>query len=178
MPDTWKNNGPEIPSRRIIADAFVPPTPLVLDDWQLVSSLTINTGAIESGGIADLEDLDDVDLVLTEQTGSPGFSYDFNFGGVSPVPSFSLYLNLHGHYSGNLAHTIKLQQYNYVTLSFVNVTADPTDILDGVEATYQFTLIAQALYISNGAARIRFIHMSSGNQNHRFHIDQMYLSLV
>lgn len=182
MPDrsTWRDRGPEAPAKRFDPDTFVPPVipPSSPSTWQFPDALVINTGAVEAGGIADLVEMDDIELVLTESTGSPGFSYDFMFGDIEAVPSFNLYLNFHGFYSGNLGHSIKIQQYNYVSLAFVNITADPKDIPDGAEATYQFTLIAQPLYVSGGKTVIRIIHTSSGNPNHRLNIDQMYLTLV
>jgi hypothetical protein len=177
---TWKDHGPEAPSKRFEADTFVPPVipPAAPSTWQFPDTLTINTGAVEAGGLSDLALMDDVELILAETTGTPGFSYDFEFGNLEDVPSFNLYLNLHGFYSGNLGHHVKIRQYNYVSLSFVDITADPSDIPDQMETTYQFTLIAQPLYVSNGKAVIRIIHTSSGNMNHRLHLDQMYLSLV
>jgi hypothetical protein len=177
---TWRDRGPEAPAKRFVADTFVPPVipPPSPSTWQFPDTLVINTGAIEAGGIADLVELDDVELILDENTGTPGFSYDFQFGNLEAVPSFNLYLNFHGFYSGNLGHNVKIQQYNYVSLSFVDITANPGDIPDSAETTYQFTLIAQALYVSNGKTVIRIIHTSSGNPNHRLHLDQMYLSLV
>jgi hypothetical protein len=64
----------------------------------------------------------------------------------------------------------------------MDVTIAPSDFVDRTEEqTYNFQLIDNPAYIENGTdglVRIRFNHVSGGNQNYLFHIDHMYLERV
>jgi hypothetical protein len=117
-------------------------------------------------------------LVLSEVTGGNAFIYDFTFGEFDDVPSSNVDLYFSGYYDGNLAHTVKLQQWNYVTGGgqWENVTANPKDFPDAVsEQNYEFFLFDNPNYISSGNIQIRIIHTSPGNPTHQFHINKLYL---
>lgn len=148
-------------------------------DWFLASTLTVTTGSIISGVLEDTYSDNDIRLVLAEIVGTPGFAYDFTFGGFEAVPTTALFANFCAWYDGNPAHIVKLQQWNYNTTIWVDVTADAMDFekIDS-EQVYQFRLLDDANYISGGEIQLQIVHNSPGNPLHAFHIDYLYLSLV
>lgn len=147
--------------------------------WYDASSLTLTTGAISSGALEDTYSDNGVELVLTEVTGTPGFVYDFTFGEYDPVPNNVHTVLFKAWYQGNKAHNVKLQQWNYTTSGWTNVTGATQDFPDvASEQTYAFKIDASADYLSNGQIKLRLNHTSPGNPVHLMHIDQMYLTPI
>ena len=177
MPNRWKANGPESAAKRFLPDTFVTPEPHPdTDMWPLADNMVINTGGVDTGTLDATHSDNGIELLLTETTGTPGFSYDFWFGEVEDVPTFNLRANFKAWYDGNAGHNINLQQYNWSTLAWV--TAQAAAFPDAVsEQTYSYLLIADAAYLSDGKVRLRIVHTSPGNMNHELHIDNMYLSV-
>jgi hypothetical protein len=149
--------------------------------WWYASTLTVNTGMVESGvlsltynhivGGAD-------ELVLGEVIGNPGFSYDFTFGDEDPLTDTKYSIHIHGYYEGNPAHVVKLQQKNYTTGLFDNITGNAKDIPNATsEQLYEFFLLHDAKYYSGGKTIVRFIHTSNGSAGHHLHINHMDLHL-
>lgn len=145
--------------------------------WNLPSSVSVSVGSIDSGTVDDTHSDNGVELVINETNGTPGFTFDLVFGEENSASTTTLDVNIYGYYDGNPAHNVKLQQYNYNTTSWTNVTADANDFpAAGAEQTYQFSLIDDANYQSGGQLQLRFNHTSAGNQIHNFHLDFVRLA--
>jgi hypothetical protein len=115
-------------------------------------------------------------LVINETNGTPGTLVDFTFGEYNSVPTTDLIVNFQFRYGGSSSHNVKLQQWNYTTTSWTNVTGVTQDFPDTSALTpYQFTLIDEADYLSGGEIQLRINHSSAGNINHDFYIDWMEL---
>ena len=146
--------------------------------WYLASTLTLTTGDLDGGVLEDTYEEDDNDLVIGEIGGTPGYEIDFIFGEDDSVPSSDLSLFLVGNYSGNPAHNVKLQQWNYDLTQWDDVTAEAQDFpSEGSEQTYQIHLLDDVDHISAGQIQIRICHVSAGNPTHTFNIDHLYLAL-
>jgi hypothetical protein len=130
-----------------------------------------------TGDLTDTYTEDDNEFVINELAGStPGFDYHFYFGEDDPVTRTLLKVNFKAWYEGLNAHKIKLQQWNYSTLAWVNVTSNTTDFPDETEENaYGFNLIDHPHYLSGGVIRLRIYQVQAGVGGHHFHIDQMYL---
>ena len=123
-------------------------------------------------------------LVITETLGpyidydsGGGLTIDFEFGIYDNVPSSNVDLYVDGYYEGNPAHFVKLQQWNYTTGGWDNVTNDAKDFPSTTsQQSYVFTLLDRADYISSGNIKLRVIHLSNGSAGHYFHIDKFYLA--
>ena len=139
--------------------------------------MVIVTGGISSGSLYSTYEDEDVYLVLEETVGIPGFTYDFIFGEDEDVPSTAIYARMRGWYDGNPAHIIKLQQWNYTTEEWTNVTSATRDFPQSAEEMfYNFDLIDDSDYLSGGQIKLRITHLSAGNITHLFHIDHLYLT--
>jgi len=139
-------------------------------EWFHPSRLVINTGSI-SGELTDVYYDDDVNLTLNETTGVPGFSYDFIFDNV---PNIDLSFHLHGYYSGNLGHLVRLQQYNYTTTTWQFVTTNSTDFPDETsEQVYTFPLKNPANFIQGTQTQVRILHNAAGDTGHHVYVDFM-----
>jgi len=150
----------------------------VVVPWFLPTSITVTVplDTIGSGSLIDVYSEDDNELIIDEVTGTPGFDFEFEFGGDYSVPDPNMQLNMVGHYIGNPSHIVKLQQYNYNILDWVNVTASANDFpSSAVEESYSFNLINDIDYISDGKLRVRFNHVSPGNPTHSFVIDHLFI---
>lgn len=176
-PDNWQGNGPETPEKRFLPDTFVTPEPHPDEDmWPLADNLVITKGSIVSGTLDSTHSANDIELVLGESAGSPGFSYDFWFGENEAVPTTDIRVDFEAYYDGNAGHNVNLQQYNWVTDAWTTVQAGAFPDAAS-EQNYGWHLIDNAAYLSSGRVRLRIIHTSPGNPNHELHIDHMYLSL-
>ena len=143
-------------------------------------------GSILSGLLSDTyKESDNTNLVLNEVTGvytdpiaGGGFTYDFEYGIFDDVPSSNVDLYFVGYYQGNPAHNVKLQQWNYTSSSWVNVTTSTNDFpSSATEQSYVFFLLDAADYISGGNIRLRIIHTSSGSALHYLYVNKLYLEL-
>lgn len=160
------------PAGGITTGGTIPP----LVPWYNAASLTPTTGAIVSGTLANTYVDAGTELVLSEVNGTPGFVYDFTFGTHDPVTKTWLFANIEGWYDGNPAHNVKLQQWNFNSSSWVNVTSNTNDFPSSAsEQSRQFSLINDANYLSGGLIKLRLNHSSPGNTSHVFHIDLMEL---
>lgn len=107
---------------------------------------------------------------IAETAGTPGFTLTMDF--TAPVAGQSATrLIIYGYYDGNLAHTVNVDAYDWVTTSYDNVGTLP----DAVgEAVHTFTLDADHTD-SDGSIRIRINHTSAGNINHTLYLDWVYV---
>ena len=141
-------------------------------NWWEANSLTINTGAIDSGALTDTYVIDGADLVLGEVTGVPGFDYEIDFASVPLGGLCTFRFILYGYYQGNPAHVCLVQAWNYTTLAWVllgNMPDEPGD------HSYVFPTIPAADYVSGGAAIIRFYHPIGGVGSHDLNIDMLLI---
>jgi len=140
-------------------------------NWWEANSLTINTGAIDSGALTDTYVIDGTDLVLGEVTGDPGFDYEIDFAGI-PGDLVSFRFIMYGYYSGNAAHTTLVQAWNYTTSAWVLLGNLPDESGD---QSYIFPTIPTADYVSGGAAIFRLYHPQSGVGSHDLNIDMLLI---
>jgi len=164
----------------LLITGFIPTALTLSVDWNNPTSLTETAGSIVSGALTDVyKDSDATELVFAETVGTPGFDYTFEFGGDNSVPSSELLIHIEGYYDGNLAHIVKLQQWDYNASGWEDVTANSTDFPDETsEQNYVYRLLQGANYISSGNIKLRVVHTSAGNVNHQLHLDKFYLELV
>jgi len=152
------------------------PTTKVRAAWYNPDSITVNTGSIVSGTIEDTWSDNGIKLQLAETTGSPAFSYDFYFYGV-PATAYNITIN--GYYQGNPAHDKKIQQYNFTTTNWTDLTAEDDDFPSTTsDQDYTFALFGGVNYVQSGEVRIRIIHSSAGNITHNFYIDEMVMGQI
>lgn len=137
--------------------------------WYHPDEIIVVAGAIESGAIEDTWSSNDTRLALTETTANPGFDYHFYF---YDVPDTAFAIRFNGYYAGNPAHKVKIQQWNFNTTSWTNLTSDTTDF-PSAAADYddEFSLFGGTNYVSSGHVRIRIYHDGVGAALHRFYID-------
>ena len=140
----------------------------------VAESLTINTGSINSGTLADTYTDNGVLLVLNEvNQPAPAFDYVFNF---TYMPPWVSQCRVRGWYKGNPSHRVKLRYYNWGTGVYDNATASTTDFPNTTsEQYYQFALNPATYRDSNGRIRVKIIHTTNGAANHYFRIDQLIL---
>ncbi len=169
-------------SSLVVADGYVTTQvdAVVVEEklpWTRADTLTVNTGSINAGSLRSVWVADDAELVLNEVTGTPGFDYVFRFGRDQDVPYTGIKVMFEAWYEGNPAHNVKLQQYNYNSTSWTDVTGDAQDFPDAAsEQTYSFNLIDDPDYLSSGEIQLKIVHTSPGSAGHYLHIDNMYLA--
>ena len=148
--------------------------------WFQPAKLTLTLGSIDSGILSDVYIQDSVLLELAEESGvSPAFEYDFDFynvvnGGERYVAHF------HARYTGSPSHRIKLQQYNFNTTNWDDVTSNSSDFpYNAVIQTYSYEILSGADYFDSGNVRLRICHcQGTGDASHTFVIDQFILEYV
>lgn len=142
--------------------------------WYNPDLLVINTGSVDSGDIEDTWSDNNVNLVLNETTGTPGFDYEFHFYNVKTADIESILVR--GYYDGNVAHDVKIYQYNFTLTNWTALTPDDKDFPDETsEQAYTFTISTGADYVDSGEMRFQISHDSAGNITHQLHIDEMKL---
>jgi len=157
-------------------------TPIAIADvtaypsWWLPVSVTATVGSVVSGTIADTWSDNATKLRLAETTGTPGFTYDFNWYSV-PLTGTNQ-VNINGFYAGNPAHNVKIQQYNFTTTTWVDLTADSNDFPSASsDQDYYFHVNNDTDYNSSGNIQLRLTHTSAGNITHNLYIDYFALEL-
>lgn len=145
--------------------------------WDHASSYVITNGAFGSG-ILVYTHVDDTNyLVLNDAATTPGLNIDFTFGEDAAVSTSELTLHMVGNYNGVVADSVLLQQYNYNTTAWDNVTGEADDFPHNTSLqTYGYPLINDANHISGGQIKIRFNHAALGVITHTLTIDYMYLT--
>jgi len=134
------------------------------------ASITTNVGSYVSGNLASVSNLgDDNFYQVDEVTGVPGFNIEATFSGINSVNRIWLHLN----YEGSTSHVVRVELYNYSTLSWDLFTTFTTS------TDYQFLDIPvtnNVNYISSGNARLRIYHNTSGNPSHDIKIDYIAIA--
>ena len=151
--------------------------------WFLVDALTAQVGAVVSGAYTDTWAQDGTLLTLSEvQNAVPAFTYDFIFNNIDPDDEVgeSKRVHLYGYYKGNPAHNVKVQQYNYTTLGWTNLTAATDDIPSATSSSaYSWPVFTTSDYISSalGQMQIRITHTDgNGVSTHQLIIDNLHIS--
>lgn len=143
--------------------------------WWLADSLHINTGSIDSGSLEDTKLDDGTFLILAEETGAPGFDYEFWFASV-PDTAEDLKINVNGYYEGNPVHVVRIQAWNFNQSQWDNLSEASTDFPSrSTEDSYQFEISPASDYRDLGVVKIRIVHQTAGNPIHDFNIDYLWL---
>lgn len=144
--------------------------------WYNPDSITVNAGSIVSGTIEDTWSDDGARLQLAETTGIPGYDYDFYF---YDVPATATTININGYYEGNPGHNVKIQQWNFTTEAWTDLTGDTQDFSsDTSDQDYEFTIFGGVNYNNNGEVRLKIVHNSAGSVLHNLYIDHMFMGEV
>ena len=122
-------------------------------------------------------------VVIDESAdGSNAFIYDTIFNGEVLYPEAVEYLGVQ--YTGQAAHEVEGQMWNYSTTAWVDMRSDTEDFPDsGTYEEYKFFVREFAVPDPKGSyvdtsvkeSKTRVIHTSSGNTNDRFRIDKIQL---
>lgn len=146
-------------------------------DWFHPGKLDLTVGSIISGILSDVYAEGGTNLILAETSGTPGFTYDFHFYNVA-VANYSLHIQ--AKYTGQAGHKVRLQQWNFNTSAWDNVTNNSAngDFPYSAGIThYNFPLL-DFNHISGGEIRLRINHAVAGNITHTFEIDHMMLQYL
>lgn len=145
--------------------------------WYQPSTLTTTAGTIVSGILSDVYQIGGTNLVLSELSSMPGFLYDFSFRNVATGHNYSAHFIYD--YTGTAGHNIKLQQWNFNTSAWDNVTGVADDFPHQVSMSHvNFELLNDGNHQSSGEIRLRLNHVSNGTNTHQFIIDQMLLQFL
>ena len=147
--------------------------------WYQPAKLTTAVGSITSGKLSDIYEAGNGILTLAEvQSANPAFVYEFDFYGVENGGEEHYDAHFIAKYTGlNASHKVKLQQYNFNTTLWENVTVDVSDFLyNAVMQLYDFHLLTSTDYFDSGNLKLRVIHVAgTGNDTDTFEIDQFIL---
>ena len=145
---------------------------LRLKAWYQANALTPNTGSVISGTVESTWVDGGANLVLSEVTGTPAFSYDFSYTDVPDDRAESV--RFVGQYDGNPAHIVWVQQYNFDSTNWEDLVEIPSTADEG---TIIHPLISgSGSYWESGEIRLRIIHTSPGNPLHVLYIDTFVLT--
>jgi hypothetical protein len=155
-----------------IVDDDTDPDYLVLADVQTVTydptTLTVSTGTLDSGTVADLATMNTGDVAVSEVTGTPGFDIRIEYTGVVEFN----HLLVHHWYDGLTGHTVTMQLWNYVTSAW----DDFSTVAEVTTMTFVTVDVANgAFYVNAGVVQLRYVHSSPGNTSHDMLIDYAVL---
>lgn len=139
------------------------------------TSYSIDVGTLVTGNLMSLIETDSNELQVQETAGTPGTIVRFIFKNAG---NHAHLLYVFGRYQGNVGHVVKLQQYNYTTATWVNVTADTRDFLsEPTDSAHTFTLLAGSDYLGpdGTSLEVRFNHTSPGSTLHNLYFDEVLL---
>lgn len=146
--------------------------------WYDPLNLIINVGSVDGGVLSDLEAQDGNELLLGEETGSPGWDYLIEF---EDVPDKNVGVYVYGYYEGNPAHQNDISAFNFTTYSFDKYTASNFDFPDAASpSAYNFSMDGdRSNYISDdGDVIVRLRHGSIGTPGHNLHLDRVRLTTI
>jgi len=140
------------------------------------ASVTVPTGTITSGTVADTYTKNQVYLTVQEENGGgtgERFDIQFSFTGLVNPPEIMSFL---GYYEGNTGHGVFLYIWDFVGSAWDRVTVAGTDFPStSAEYSLTFNLPTDAKYISAGEVRLRIYHSSAPNKTHFMYVD--YISI-
>jgi hypothetical protein len=141
------------------------------------SSITINTGTLASGTVADVQTMYDGNLLeVDEVTGVPGFDIEFNFTNIHLTQYFN-FIVARWRYDGGAAHFVTIDIYNYNTTAWDQVRMFTNSDNFFASMTMYMPVGNQPDYVdASGNAKVRFYHNTTGNASHDIHIDYVGLT--
>jgi hypothetical protein len=136
------------------------------------STLTVTTGTLAAGTVADLAAAGGTTVDIAEASGTPGFDIEVVFSSLVGVP---IGFGFVGWYQGNTAHEVTIDAWNYTTSAWDNFGLAETRT---ALKAYGFTYPKGADYVSAGAAKFRLYHVSAGTGTHDMWLDVAYVTTL
>lgn len=133
-------------------------------------TLTVTTGTLTAGTVADLQETGGTTVHITEVTGTPGFDVELDFSDLGYVAGYSV----KAYYAGSASHDVRLEIYNYTTTAWDTLAVLSTE--GGSLWHWYSGRIRDTDYLSAEAAKLRFYHYSAGDAAHDLYID--FVSLL
>jgi hypothetical protein len=136
---------------------------------------TTTYGTYNFGTVTDISTINDYNTgtntgfySINDASGAPGYVVYIGFSNVTDFTRLVLNVN----YTANSGHTVEIDLYNYVTLTWDTFTT-----YSGSVNWFQFILgvIDSAPYLSSGNVIAKLYHTSAGNTAHRTWIDYVAL---
>lgn len=138
------------------------------------SSFVDTTSDGTTGNVTTVQTMYDGNFLQVEEAaGIPGFETEFVFSGIVKHPKFIVARWL---YDGAATHFCTIDIYNYTTVAWdeIRVFKDSGDYYASM--TQYMPIAISDNYISSGAARVRFIHHTTGNTQHFLRVDYVGLT--
>jgi hypothetical protein len=166
---SWENNFEKVHFLLIGAGAVN----AVIDyGYYQVNSINNITGVL-SGNQSELRfPYDGLIMNLTEVVGAPAFEIRFNWTGL-PDNLTAINILMRAFYTGNLAHTVEIQIWNFTGNNWEFLELIPSNA--GFNWYNNSVSALRGSFLNNGSVWVRVIHISAGNINHLMEFD--YLSL-
>ena len=136
-----------------------------------IANTTTVYGTYNFGTVTDIQTINDYNTgtntgfySINDATGAPAYVVYIGFSNVTDFTRLVLNLN----YTAASGHTVEIDLYNYVTLTWDTLTT-----YSGSTNWFQFILsvIDSAPYLSGGKVTARIYHVSPGSTTHRTWID-------
>ena len=128
------------------------------------TTLTVTAGTLDSGTVADLAAPGGTTVNVSEVAATPGFNVEVVFSNVANPLEFSLI----GYYAGDPAHVVTVDAWNYTTSAWDNYGTMASTSAAEFKA---FSFVRGADYVSAGAAKFRFYHVTAGVGTHDLYLD-------
>lgn len=128
-------------------------------------ALTVNTGTLTAGVVADVATIGGNVVDVTEVIGAPGFDIVFDWTGVVGTPRS---IRLVGYYAGGDNHGPQCQVYDYVAAGWTALETfyDMTNV-------HTFSFPSNGRFVSAGAMSLRFYHAAGGIGTHHMFVDYL-----
>jgi hypothetical protein len=131
--------------------------------------LTVTTGTLSAGTVANLAARGGTTVVITEVIGVPGFNVEVAWTGVAGPIGFVI----EGWYQGTTSHNVDIEAWNYTTSAWDKYD---TAVTNTVRQRYNHMYMLSSDYVSAASAKIRFYHTTTGVGTHTLNLD--YCALV
>lgn len=128
------------------------------------TNLTVNTGVLNQGTVADLCAIGGTDVIVQENNGADPLRVTLSFSNVERLTSFVFY----GRYSGGATHVVNMEAYNYTTASWQLIGELGTN---ATKQWYSWNIFLPTNYISAGVVQVRFNHQGNGINTHQLILD-------
>lgn len=136
-------------------------------------SVTLLAGTLTLGDVNSVQIMmDDKNYMVNEIAGTPAFNIEFNFTNIDKNINYVVTRWL---YEGSSTHYVTIDIYNYVTDSWNELRTFSDNGGYYSSMTQYIPLNINNNYVSNGNAKVRFYHVTSGVLAHDIHIDYVGL---
>ena len=132
-------------------------------------TMTVNSGTLNQGTVADLDEVGGTDVIIQEASGADPLTVTFDFSDVTEVTSFVFY----GEYVGGAMHQVYIEVYNYVSLAWDLKLIIGTE---GSKKWYTAPIYNANAYLSEGAMQVRFRHIGNGISSHQLILDYVEIN--